>query len=241
MSREDTKLTKEELKEDQFVSFATVVLEWITKYRVQVLAAVAALVVLVAAVETGSWWVARKDAAASQLLFQALNLASGGEEGEKTADKTAALIQYRKLIAEYPSSDPSKLAQLQIASILLSQRDNDGAIAAVDSYMKSASEKETFYQMALELKGYALMNKGDIRGATSLFQKMVDAKAPIARDYALYDLAFALEKSGDKKGAAEALRRISAEIPKSTLREKATAMANTLDPATPGDEAAAKK
>ncbi|MFA6032194.1 MAG: tetratricopeptide repeat protein [Myxococcota bacterium] len=234
-------MTKEDLKGDQFVSFATVVLEWITKYRVQVLAAVAGLVVLVAAVETGSWWVARKDAAASKLLFQALSLASGGEDGEKSADKTAALNEYRNLIAQYPSSDPSRLAQLQIASILLSQSDNDGAIAAVDAYLKSASEKETFYQMALELKGYALMNKNDTKGAADLFRKMIDAKRPIARDYALYDLAFALEKGGDKKGAAEALRRITAEFPKSTLREKATAMANTLDPATPGDEAAAKK
>jgi predicted TPR repeat methyltransferase len=77
------------------------------------------------------------------------------------------------------------------------------------------------------------MNKGDAKAAAELFRSSVDAKWLVAKDQALFNLGSALAKAGDKKGAADAYRRIGAEVPKSQLKEKADARAKELDPQQP--------
>jgi hypothetical protein len=234
LAKDDVKYSKQELREDEFVSFATIVMNWIVKYRVQVIAAIAGIVVLVAVVEVGRWWVDRRNTAASVLLFEAMTAAGtekSGQESDMTpARKGEAVKAFEKVISEYPSSEAARLAMIQAASLKLDLGDNDGAMAMADKYASGASSSDRFRQVALQIKGYALMNKGDAKGAAEVFRSLADAKGVVAKDYLYYDMGTALEKAGDKKGAADAYRRVTAEVPRSMLKDKAEAKAAELDP-----------
>jgi hypothetical protein len=235
----DEKLSRHDLKEeDIYVSTVNVVMEWIAKHRVQVIAALAAVVLIVAVREAAVWWIERRNTAASTLLFDAMKTASpAGDEqgpGEKTAPpekKAEAVKGFEKVIAEYPSSEVALAARVQIAALKYDLGENDAALKAVEEYLKATPEGHRFRRMALEVKGYALLRKGDAAGAAEAFRRIADGKGMPGKDYALLDLGFALEKAGDKKGAAEAFRRITAEHPRSSLKERATAKADELDPA----------
>lgn len=234
----DEKLTRQELKEDQFVSMATIVIEWIAKHRTKVITAVITVVVLVSIVEVGKWWIERRNASASVLLFDALKVGADDEaraEGKAEAKlapekRDEAIKAFERVIAEYPSAEVGKAALLQITSLKLDKGDADGALATVERFLKETGADHKFRPLALELKGYALLKKGDHKGAAEAFRQLADMKTAVGKDYALFDLGTALEKSGDKKGAAEAYRRIPAEVPRSPLKERATARADDLDP-----------
>lgn len=238
MAKDDVKYTKQELKEDEFVSMATVVLEWISKHRKQIFTALAVLIVLVSIFEISRWWMERRNAAASTALFEAMK--AGAPENDKGDEKSEAKMTperraesikaYEKVAAEYGSVEVGRMAMLQLASLKFDAGDAEGSLKSVDQFLKDATDDNKFKPLALSLKGYALMKKNDPKGAAEIFRRLADAKTPIGKDYALFDLGSALEKAGDKKGAAEALRRIGTEVPRSPLKEKATAKADELDP-----------
>lgn len=238
MAKDDVKFTKQELKEDEFVSIATMVLEWIAKHRKQVFTGIAVVIVLVSIVELSRWWMERRNAAASTALFEAMKAgASEDEKGDAKADakmtpekRAEAIKAYEKVVGEYASAEVGRMAMLQLASLKLDAGDAEGSLKSVDGFLKDAADDNKFKPLALSLKGYALLKKNDTKGAADIFRRLADAKTPVGKDYALFDLGGALEKSGDKKGAADAFRRIGAEVPRSPLKEKATAKADELDP-----------
>ncbi|MBI5525162.1 MAG: tetratricopeptide repeat protein [Deltaproteobacteria bacterium] len=245
----DEKLTRHDLKEeDIYVSTVNIVMDWIAKHRVQVIAALAAVVAIVAIREAAVWWIERQNTAASTLLFDAMKAASPAEDEQAPAARTVspekkaeAVRGYEKVIAEYPSSEVAHAARVQIAALKYDLDENDAALKSAAEYLKATPEDHRFRRMALEIKGYALLRKGDANGAADAFRRIADGKGMPGRDYALLDLGYALEKAGDKKGAAEAFRRIAAEHPRSTLKERAGAKADELDPAGKAQSEAEKK
>lgn len=234
LAKDDVKYSKQELKEDEFVSMATVVLEWISKHRKQIFTGIAVIIVLVSIFELYRWYVDRRNAAASTALFEAMK--AGASDDEKsdvkmTPEKRAEAIKaYEKVVTEYGSIEVGRMAVLQLASLKLDAGDAEGSLKAAEQFLKDTTDDNKFKPLALSLKGYALLKKNDAKGAADIFRRLADAKTPVGKDYALFDLGGALEKAGDRKGAAEALRRIGTELPRSPLKEKATAKADELDP-----------
>jgi len=235
LSKEDVKISRKELKEDdEFISFATMVLEQIVKYRMQIIAAVAAVVLIVSVIEIWKWWDDRKNAAASEMLFgiqEKLN-GKGNEDdlditvgSEKRMDSVKSL---EKLIGEYPSTDAARIAELEIASLKMDLGDYAGAIKNADKFLSGKIRNDLIHQEGLQLKGFALLKSGDAAGAAGIFRKIADSKDASAKDQVLLNLGIALEKSGDKKGAADAFGRIGSEIPNSPLKDLADAKVSEL-------------
>jgi hypothetical protein len=196
---------------------------------VQVIAAIAAVIVAVAAAEIVKWSLYRRDLAASALLFDALSLDDkGGETAKATTEEM--LAAYRKVISESPSSDAAMLAGLEVAALSLGSGNDAAALGGADKYLKDSPSADRLRFAAMEIKGYALLNKGEYKAAAEIFLSMAESKNAVGKDYALYDLGFALKKAGDAKGAAAAFRRIAAEAPASQLKDKANALAAELDP-----------
>jgi len=235
LSNDDVKFSRKELKEDdEFVSFATKVLEQIVKYRVQIIVALAAVILIVSAIEAWKWWDNRKNSSASELLFSIQEKMTGKESDDDlgiaagSEKRIDAIKSLEKLIAEYPSTDAARIAELEIASFKMDLGDYTGAIKSIDKFLSGKIRNELVHQEGLRLKGFALLKSGDPSGAAVVFRKIADSKESSAKDQVLLNLGIALEKSGDKKGAADAFSRIGSEIPNSPLKDIADAKAAEL-------------
>jgi predicted negative regulator of RcsB-dependent stress response len=212
---------KKKLKEDEFVHGFSWLVDWVEKWKKEVIIAVAVIVGL-ALLWTG---------------VQVLN----GIQNRKNSAVLGEILTLRADLAKNPQSLPklealavkgkfARVAGAQLASYWIEQGALDKAEKALPG--PSAGPRDFFYFQARDLAAQIAMLKGDYEGAIKILQAIEDLKpADYNLDAVLYHRAEAMEKKGDAAGALALYKKIQTDYAQSYYGYDAGQKVRKLEPA----------
>jgi len=122
----------------------------------------------------------------------------------------AALVAYRKSVAEHPNTTVGLLAKLGEAGVLLDKRDYVGAIDAFTAVLgsKLAAADIDVKGRAIEGIGLGKEGKGDLDGALASFKDLEAIDARGYKELGMYQQGRILLAKGDKDKATEILKQV---------------------------------
>lgn len=185
------RLTRHDLKEDEFVTTVENVQQFLKENANQILTGVAAAVIVIAAVVGWRTYSERQEAAANAALATALktfkatvtsapvNLFNGSQpqqaEGTFATDQDkykAALAQFSQVVAKYPRQNAADFARYHVGLCQEALGQDDAARKTLEQASHS-SDKETAALAGLALAG-ELAKSGKTADAVKVYQNLAD-------------------------------------------------------------------
>jgi predicted negative regulator of RcsB-dependent stress response len=212
---------KKKLKEDEFVHGFSWLVDFIQKWRKELIIAAAVVVglgVLWTGVQVLNGVQNRKSSA---VLGEILTLRNDLAKNPQNLSKLEVLAQKGKF---------ARVASAQLASYWVEQ----GALDKADKALAGTTggERDFFYYQAQDLAGQIAILKGEYDRAVKILQAVEEAKPKdFNLDAVLYHKAEALEKKGDKAGALALYKRIQTEYAQSYFGYDAGQKTRTLEAA----------
>jgi predicted negative regulator of RcsB-dependent stress response len=231
MSKHAAELTRKDMKApDAFQTAAGKAATWISgKQKAIVVAVVGALVLMAVVLGAISWMDSRK-AAAGALLYRTLDDADGQISGVPLPGVMVPIFpsveaQYRAVLGRadelrktYPSSEAARTAALAAAAANLHLAAWDAAIADYESYLATATPKDSLSFLAIEGIARAKEAKGDLPGALAALDRI---QTPAYADRVALERARLLARSGKPAEARKILEAFPQEFKESQLRPEA--------------------
>jgi tetratricopeptide (TPR) repeat protein len=217
------RLTRKEIKQqDQFQTTVGRVLEGIQTYRRQIVMAAIALVVVVVAAVAVILWLESREAAAQEVLTEALDVTQApvGEEPPGLPDwiptfdtveaRTARSVElFQQLIDDYGSTDAGQMAHLYLGEIEAERGNADAAREHWREFLASADEERMLAARArLNLIALDRQAGNDEAVIESLRTELDTGDSALPEDVVLYELAGALEAAGQEQEADELYQRL---------------------------------
>lgn len=217
------RLTRKEIKQqDQFQTTVGRVLEGIQTYRRQIAMAAVALAVVLVAVVAVLFWLDRREAAAQEVLTEALNVTQApvGEEPPGLPDwiptfeteeaRTARATElFQQLIDDYGSTDAGLMAHLYLGEIEAERGNLDAAREHWQEFVDDADDDRMLTARArLNLIALDRQAGADEAVIETLRAEMDSDDSVLPEDVVLYELAGALEATGQQSQADELYQRL---------------------------------
>jgi predicted negative regulator of RcsB-dependent stress response len=217
MKREE----KRKLKEDEFVSIFTWIVNFFESWRREALIGLAVLAGLILIVVGLFVLRGSQTRSASADLGRILELRSGIEKTPGAVAELEALAKKGKF---------AQAASTQLASYWVEKGELDKAASALAG-MKDAP-KDFFYYQAKDLAAQIAILKGDPEGGLKILQAIEDAKPKAySMDAVLFHKAEALEKKGDRAAALALFKKIQTDYAQSYYGYDAGLRAGKLETA----------
>lgn len=148
--------------------------------------------------------------------------------GALDADLERAREKLATVQKDHPSSGAAQLAKLYEADIDRRLHKFAESEALYKSYIAEARSDDDLLFVAIEGAGYAAEDQNKLDDALAQYEKLASGSG-FYKDYGLKHKARILEKKGDTKGAAAALKTIVEMQPPSDLRGQAEEHLKTLE------------
>ncbi len=226
------RLTRKQIKHDEFVTLVDRLVHWMGENWRQSVAAAAAVVVLALLWWGGTALLGSRQDAASVALTKAIGIlnapvgsAAPADATEKFATESAKLDAAEKAFASVKShywlTPQAGLARFYLACIQAQRGDTDAAIRAMTAVAGRGSASPAVRLAMLDLVNLRIA-KSDARELIPTLQAMVDGKdSRLPPDAALYELGRIQEDSGNHVEAAQLYRKLLDEFPGSPYRNDA--------------------
>lgn len=231
------KLSKEELREDVFISTSDHILEFIDRHA-KIFGALIGLVALGGIVYvTMGYMDSRRERTANESIYRAeaeLRKARGSEEGiakyipsavssEDFQKKFASPVaQVESEIQKYSGTKASLVSAMNLSYFLVQQKQFAEALKALESskYVPSTSDVLSgFWNMH---RGLVYLENKDAKRALEAYDAVVKSTAlKIFHPEALLKMGYCQEVSGDKEKARELYERVGREFPRSEAAQSA--------------------
>ncbi len=203
------------------------------KYRMPVIIAAAAVVILIAVIGSYKLLSARWDRSASVIEYRAYNLYLEGNYSK-------AISSFQEIADKYSGSKSAPLAWYYIGNSYSALGQPDDAIRAYRSVIDKYSGEETLLPLVYLNLGSVYAEKKDYENAVSAFRNIMSLRDSFAADRALYEMARVYEASGDKAAAIEQYETLTRSHPASSWGQEAKARLGKLkgdSPVLTGEEA----
>ncbi|MCB9638812.1 MAG: tetratricopeptide repeat protein [Myxococcales bacterium] len=213
-SKSGSKPSRKEMKQpDQFVEVGTQSLDWVHNHRHQILAGIAAVLVISLGVFLFFYMQERGDRSATNALGEALKVyqakiskdgdASGTEKTYKTeaARNKASLEAFEKLVQSHGASRSGAFASLYVGHIYAKQKDFTKAQAAYEKFIQSFPANDPLRFLGIDALAYVLSQSKKEKESIEQLKRFSEDGAPIFRSFALMRLAKHYEAQKDLKKA----------------------------------------
>ncbi len=217
------KITRKQLlkEPDEFMTFSGKLIKLLTSYKKQI--TIGSCTVFAALIIAGAYqgYLHRAENKASALLAESL-----GQYLEVLKDKDfiagyqAVEKSFAAILADYPSRNAGKVAMIEFGNICFRAEEFDRAISL---YKKALEHFDTPYYRNLILSslGYSYEAVKDYKNAVNYFEMLADSSDKALKDSALFSLALAHEKLGNKEKSREIFTSMIKEFPASIFSEVA--------------------
>jgi predicted negative regulator of RcsB-dependent stress response len=226
------RITRKQLKQDdEFVSAAERIFNWIAENRKPLLAAIGA----VGAAAVVWWgvnaWLGSRTDDASLLLFHAVQTFEGDAVAGTLVpggDVDAAEIDFRQVVESYGRSDQADMARLYLARIALSRGQIDDARSTLVELSQKHGDDVIGRLATLDLIDLRLASGQAAEVAGELEAMVVAQNGGLPRDTALYKLGEVYIASGEPERARTSFERLVEEFPESPYVMNARLKLNEL-------------
>jgi len=228
------RITRQDMKHDEFVDTMGRVSLWIEQNWQQAAAVVGGLVLLMIVGFAVTSWMSHSREAARQKVARATSLINAPvvESGANPSDPVAPTF-------------PSRTARAQATLSALDAAQPSGAAHPLADYFRGvallqlnrASDAESAFQSAVGgatdpmLKGLARHGvasaaalRGDLAGAAQKLRELADRPEGYPKDLALYELSRVQKQAGKAQDANQTLQQLAKEFPDSPLVEATRAV-----------------
>jgi predicted negative regulator of RcsB-dependent stress response len=225
-------LTRKDLKApDKFQTAATQAASWAAGRKAQLLAALAAVLVLLVAIAGFASWRAAKGREAGSLLSQTLAAAAadvssvplpGQTAGrfESDAERQKAVAQRAQALRqEFPSSQAAVTAALAEADARFRLGEWDAALAGYQAFLDRATQDDPLRFAALDGVARVQESKGQLAEAAQTWERAGEVKA--FADRAALERARVLARAGQADEAKKLLVDFPERFKESPLRAEA--------------------
>ena len=210
---------KKRLKEDEFVHGFSWVVDFVQKWKKEMIIA-GAVIIGLAVIWIGLGVVRRiQQGKDSAVLGEILDLSSGLAKAPQNEAKLQALAEKGKF---------ARVARVQLASYWVRKGNLDAAEKVLAG--PGGGRKDFFYYQAQDLAAEIATLKGDPDRALKILRAMEDARPKeYLLDSILYHRAEALEKKGDKVGALAVYKKLQTDFSQSYFGYEAGRKAQKIE------------
>lgn len=188
----------------------------VEKYRVPVIIAVVAVIIIVAAVLSYQLLSSRWDRNASVLEYRAYNLYLEG-------NYTKSISAFQEIADKYSGSKSAPVAWYYIGNSYSALGQYDDAIKTYKTFIDKYSSGQTMLPLVYLNLGSAYIEKKDYNNAISAFRNVLSLKDSFTADRAVYEMARAYEASGDTASAIGQYEDLTKNHPASSWGQEAQA------------------
>jgi len=227
------RITRKEMKRDDFVTAMGRVTLWMEKHAREVLI-LGGLLVAAAIASVVVWqFLGRREEKASLLLARGVEMFHAQVQGADSTDRPgglsygsgdekyrAVLDQMDALIQTYPRSEAGRLALYYKGVALTSLRKPQDAVKAIQDFLAS-SPGNFAAPMARAALARALDDAGEPQKALEQYEQLSRGEGAYPPQAALLEMGICLEKMGKKNEAKKIYERITREFPNSDYSQEA--------------------
>ncbi len=217
------RLTRKQLKQDEFVTLFDHIAQWATDNWRPVLAAVGA-----ACVVGFIWWGvtaysgSRADKAADLLRGAVTTYMGGATDPAKPAgDVAKAQQELQTVVDRYGSSPQADVARLYLARILINKGDTDGARDLLVKVASRKNDSPLVRVATLDLVHLRVATGQAAEVVTELTAMVTGKDDRLPRDVALFELGSVYVKEHDYDKAKEYLQQLVEQFPDSPYVDRA--------------------
>lgn len=215
------RITRKQLKQDEFVSVVDSVVDRASSYWRPLLAGIGAVFVLVLLWGAISWWTGSRSEGAARLLYQAVQAFEGDETTGVSADAATAEARFQEVVDRYGRTDQADVARLYLARIAIARGEGDRARELLRRLTRRTGDDALKQVATVELLHLRVVAGQGVEVAQEL-EAMLAAEDPqLPRDVAIYELATTLQENGEQDRAREFFDKLVNEFPESPYREAA--------------------
>lgn len=216
------RITRKQLKQDEFVSFGESVFNKVQEYWRPLLAGLGAVVALILLWGAIGWWGGSRSEGAAEQLYQAVKAYQGDEEtGAVAGDLAAAETAFEEVVTRYGRSDQADVARLYLAQIARSRGEGDRARGLLRELSEGSGDDAIKRLAAVELLHLRVAAGQGAEVAQELETMVAGQESRLPRDVAIYELALTLLQGDENDRAREYLQRLVEEFPESPYRDPA--------------------
>jgi TolA-binding protein len=220
--RTRARLAKEEVREDEFLTWVYRAVDYVEKNYPKFIAGVGA----VALAGLVAWFVKSNSEKEAQAAVDAV----GQVQVQLMQGNTRSAIQQaERVVAEYAGKPAAASAQLLLASAYFNEGRYDESAATFQAYLDRYSSEGPQGYGAWAGLAACLEQKGDFSGAARKYLAYADAspRSPFA-PISLKEAARCFELGSSREDEVKALQRIVSEYPKSDTRREAEGILRVL-------------
>lgn len=210
------RITRKQLKEDEFVSVIDTLMRWLVANWRPLAAGLAAVAAVTLIWWGATLWTGGRSDRASYLLHKAVasyDQVRGAAEGE--TDLAAAEAQLQEVVDRYGSTDQADVARLYLSRISLQRGDTDAARETLVRLSRSRKTDMIGRLATLDLISLRIASGQGAEVAAEL-EGMIAGRDPrLPRDAALYQLGLLYLEEQKTDRAREVLGTLTDEIPDS--------------------------
>jgi tetratricopeptide (TPR) repeat protein len=224
------RVSKKRLKEpDEFVSTAARMILW-TKENVRLIL-VGFIIVALIVFSIVLWRMRGKtrEAEAFNLLHRASETLSKAQEDPSSQDYREALDEFERIRREYPRTQASQLAQLQLGQGFLNSKQYDEAAETYRQFLDSNPGQSLYRLFALQNLGYAYEGQRDYQRALDSFRELVDMGESFLQPWGYLNMGRCYEKLGRREEALRTYRTFLEKFPDSTMAPMIRSKVGTLE------------
>lgn len=196
MLKAKKKISKKELKEDQFVLLTMQVQDFLQKYLKEIAMGIAGVF---AVILLGYWMISSSNASENM----AATLLSRAQQQLGSGDKENGVAQMDAILTEYSGSAAAEKACFYLAEQHLADGNLDQAKKYLDQYISDFSSSNVMTQAAYANLANVLMQQKDYAGAAANYEKAANMDMDFPRSTAyVYGAAIAWKEAGNNDKAA---------------------------------------
>ena len=226
------RITRKQLKQDdEFVSAAERIFQWVADNTRPLLAAIGAVCAAALVWWGVNAWLGSRTDDASLLLFHAVQTFEGNAVAGTLVpggDVDAAETDFQQVVQSYGRSDQADMARLYLARIALSRGQVDEARSAFVELSQKHGNDVIGRLATLELVDLRLASGQVAEVANELEAMVVTRDSGLPQDVALYKLGEVYVTSGEPERARSYFERLVEEFPESPYVMNARLRLNEL-------------
>jgi len=192
------RITRQEMKEDQFVTMVFKAREWAELNLNTIIIGVGAIVLVIA----GIWYLTTRSESRNQ---EAYDLLGQAEMEVRNNQPQLAIVDFQRILDDYSGAEAARLASLGLANLYFAQNDFEKAEPAFRDFLKDYCNDEQARFSAEEGIAGSLSGQRKFAEAGEAYLNVAKSNPDVVTYE--HDLFYAVEsyiKAGDEQGAREA-------------------------------------
>jgi tetratricopeptide (TPR) repeat protein len=140
-----------------------------------------------------------------------------------------AIDEFERIKREYPHTDASQLAQLQLGQGLLNLKQYEKAVETYRTFLDNDPREGLYRLLALQNLGYAYEGQGDYQKALDSFQSLVAKGESFLQPWGYLNVSRCYEKLGKREEALKTYRIFLEKFPDSAMAPTIRGKIKTLE------------